>query len=131
MIKPDGKVVCVDVQDRMLNVLKKKAKKAGLTNLIETVTCDDNSLNMEGYEEKVDFAFAIAVLHEVPDQTRIFFEIKEVLKPGGKLLISEPKGHVNESDFKRSISIAEQNNFKVINQIMIHKSLTALLEKPE
>ena len=129
MVKPNGKVICVDMQQKMLNVLRKKAGKAGLSDRIETVLCSQDSLNLEAFTGKVDFALLFAVLHEVPGQARCFQQISKALKTGGLLLFSEPAGHVSLSAFWESVSLAEKNNFKVIEHPKIKRSHSVLFEK--
>lgn len=130
MVKPSGKVICADLQEKMIEVLTEKARKAGLLDNIETVVCSANSLNMENYRKKIDFALAFAVLHEVPDQNKFLTEIFETLKPGGRLLLSEPSGHVKEAEFEQSLSMAGENHFKIIERPKIKKNISAVLEKP-
>ncbi|MBW1798202.1 MAG: class I SAM-dependent methyltransferase [Deltaproteobacteria bacterium] len=124
-----GKVICVDVQEKMIESLKKRSEKAGLSDRIETRICDHNSLGLDDLKEEIDFAFASAVVHEVPDGPGFFSEICETIKPAGKFLVIEPKGHVSEKDFEKTISVAEQNGFKAINCPRIARSRVVLLEK--
>ena len=37
----------------------------------------------------------------------IFTEIHRAMKPEGKLLFAEPRGHVSKRDFDKSVSIAQ------------------------
>jgi ubiquinone/menaquinone biosynthesis C-methylase UbiE len=129
MIGATGKVICVDVQEKMITSLKKRAKKTGLTDKIETCICNQNSLGLDDLNEEIDFALAFAVVHEVPNATEFFDEINRTLKPTGRLLIVEPKGHVSEKDFNRTISGAQQKGFKVTDNPSIHRSRSILLEK--
>jgi len=46
------------------------------------------------------------VVHEVPDQDRLFSEIQEILKPGGSFLMTEPSFHVKRDQVGRSIEKA-------------------------
>lgn len=129
MIGANGKVICVDVQEKMIKTLKKRAEKAGLTDRIETRICNQNSLGLDNLSEEIDFALAFAVVHEVPSATQFFDEINRTLKPTGRLLIVEPKGHVSEKDFTMSISGAQQNGFKIIDNPSIPRNRTMLLKK--
>ena len=129
MVGAHGKVICVDVQEKMIKTLKKRAKKAGLTDRIETRICNQNSLGLDDLNEEIDFALAFAVVHEVPNATQFFKEINSTLKPKGWLLIAEPKGHVSEKDFNRTISVAQQNRFKIIDNPSIPRNRTMLLKK--
>jgi len=129
MVGSQGKVICVDVQEKMIKKLNKRANKAGLLDRIETRFCNQSSFGLENLKEQIDFALAFAVAHEVPDVNKLFSAIYETLKPGGKLLMAEPKGHVSEQDFSTTISVAEQTGFKVIYSPKIRQSRAVLLGK--
>ena len=67
--------------------------------------------------------------HEVLDQKELFQNLAKMLKPQGKVLFSEPKGHVSPQAFKASIKIALENGFLVKKLVTIKGGLSALLEK--
>ena len=129
MVGPNGKVICVDMQEKMIAALEKRARKAGLTERIETRLCDQNSLGLNDLEGKIDFALASAVVHEVPDASGFFSELSEAMKPGGSVLVAEPSGRVEGEDFEVTISVAEQHGFKVMDRPQARRSRVALLEK--
>ena len=129
MVGPNGKVVCVDVQEKMIKSLEKRAQKAGLSGRIQTIICNGDSLGLDDFKEQIDFALASAVVHEVPDSAGFFSEINEAMKPAGKLLVAEPKGHVSETDFERVVSAAEQNGFAAAERLEIKRSRAVLLQK--
>jgi len=129
MVGANGKVICVDVQEKMIRSLEKRSQKAGLSGRIETLICNNNSLGLDDFEEKIDFALASAVLHEVPDVAGFFSEIHKALKPAGRLFVAEPKGHVSEKDFETTVSFAEQNGFTVADRLEIKRSRTVLLTR--
>jgi 2-polyprenyl-3-methyl-5-hydroxy-6-metoxy-1,4-benzoquinol methylase len=117
MIGETGRVVCVDLQERMIKGLIKRAKKAGLADRIDARTCRQNSLEVNDISGKIDFALAFALVHEVPDKESLFSEIYDTLKQDGKLLIVEPKGHVSKKDFGKTISIAEGVGLEALSSI--------------
>jgi len=129
MVGPNGKVICVDLQKKMVRSLEKRAQKAGLFGRIETLICHDDSLGLDDIEEKIDFALASAVVHEVPDTAGFFSEIHKAMKPASRLLVIEPKGHVSEKDFETTVSIAEQNGFTLTDTPEIKRSRAVLLER--
>ena len=131
MVGPNGKVVCVDVQPRMLDVLRRRAARARLSARIQTHVAREGSLALEGYDNRFDFALAFAVLHEVPDQTHLLREIHRLLKPGASLLLAEPTGHVTEPEFEGTISRAMDSGFAEIGRPQIRLSRAAVLVEPE
>lgn len=129
MVGSNGKVICVDVQEKMIEALEKRAQKAKMSDRIETRICRHHSLDLNDLKEKIDFVLAAAVVHEVPDASAFFSEIYETIKKDGKFLVVEPKGHISEKDFEISISLAEQNGFQVIDSPQISRSHVVLLGK--
>ena len=129
MVGRNGKVICVDVQAKMIGALEKRARKAGLSGRIETRVCGADSLGLDDLKQEVDFALASAVVHEVPDASGFFSQICGALKPAGRLLVAEPKGHVSQEDFELTVSVAEQNGFRVIGRPQMGRGRAVLLEK--
>ena len=129
MIGAKGQVICVDIQEKMIRTLTKRAKKAGLTERIVTRICNQISLGLDDLIEEIDFALAFAVVHEVPQAPQFFDQIFRTLKPAGRLLIAEPKGHVSEKDFNITISLTQQNGFKIIDNPSIPRNRAILLKK--
>jgi ubiquinone/menaquinone biosynthesis C-methylase UbiE len=129
MVKVDGKVICIDVQDKMLMALKKKALNEDVFERIDPRLCQSNDLGIVDLENQVNFALAFAVLHELPDIPTFFSQLYPVLKSDARFLIAEPKGHVSESQFAETLSIAEKSGFAELGRPNIFRSRTALLEK--
>jgi ubiquinone/menaquinone biosynthesis C-methylase UbiE len=99
LVGENGRVIAVDLQPEMLTILERRAQHSGLTSHIELHQCSADTL---GVEKLVDFALAFYVVHEVPDPARFFGEVSAMLKPGGRLLLVEPKGHVSADAFART-----------------------------
>lgn len=129
LVGKSGKVICVDVQDRMLERLKKRAEKAGVLDRITTIRAEGDSLQIQTYEGEVGFALAFAVVHEVPDQSRMFEEVHRSMKPGSLFLVAEPKGRVTEEDFKGTVEVARAKGFRVESFLDIKRSHSILLKK--
>jgi len=130
MIGPDGKVVCIDVQPKMLEVLRRRAARMGLADRVETHVSTDDSLGLHGYDNTFEFALAFAVLHEVGDQANFLLEICRVLKPGAPLLLAEPTKHVGRPEFDRTVSVAEREGFVATDRPQIRLSYAIVLTKP-
>ena len=129
MVGSPGKVICVDLQAQMLAALEKRAQKAGLSKRIETRLCQQHSLGLHDLQEEIDFALVFAIVHEVSDSPRFFSEIYATLRPGGRGLVAEPKGHVAVQEFKKTVAVAQQTGFTVIDTPQIARSHSVLLEK--
>jgi len=129
MVKPEGKVVCVDVQRRMLETLEKRGARAGLTDLIEAHVCRDDTIGLEDCLGSFDFALAFAVMHEVADPARYFRELSHLLKPRARLLLAEPAAHVDETDFERTVAVAIESGFVVAGHPKIRMSRAVVMTK--
>jgi ubiquinone/menaquinone biosynthesis C-methylase UbiE len=124
-----GKVISIDLQEKMLRGLRKRATKAGLENRIEARICAPNFLNVDDLAGKVDFVLAFAVIHEVPDKKRMLSEISSAMKQDAKLLIADPKGHESETNFSKTITMAETAGFLVLDRPLIPRNYAVLLRK--
>lgn len=81
-----GKIVTVDIEPRMIERVRRKAQKEGITN-IEARVADVYDLPFD--DEAFDAVYMIAVIGEIPEPDRAMGEFHRVLKPGGTLLFSE------------------------------------------
>ena len=127
MVGPEGKVISLDVQDRMLEILGKRARRRGLSE------CIDSRLVKEGpfpVEKPVNFALCFWMVHEVPDQAHFFRELNRVLNPGANALIAEPgMHHVTPGDLEETVRIASEEGFSVTERPKIRMSHAVVLEK--
>ena len=130
MVGPEGRVVAVELQGKMLSVLGRRASRAGLSDRIELRQTGVEGLGVEDLSGEVDFAAAIHLVHEIPDQGAFFAQIWKALKPGGKLLVVEPKGHVSLDQFVQTVATAKQTGFKRETLLGKAGNRKALLIKP-
>jgi len=129
LVGPTGRVICVDVQEKMLQALLRRAGRAQLADRIETRVCDADSLRVADLVAKIDFVLAFAVVHEVGDATRFFSEVQGVLRPHGRVLFAEPRGHVSERAFQESLSIAAQSGLAKLDSLKIPRTHAVVLER--
>lgn len=123
----EGKVYCIDIQQKMLDKLLGRAKRLGVGKQIIPIL-NTQIKTYTGIKEDADFVLLFAVAHEVPDREKLFTYISSMLKPRGILYFAEPPGHVSKEEFEESILFAEKAGF-VICERPNNKSLTIVLEK--
>ena len=126
LVGKKGRIISVDMQQEMLTILTKRARKAGVADRITTFLCDEKNI---GIQEKVDFALAFWMAHETVDEFNFLKQVYSILNTSGKLLLAEPKMHVRFTKFKETLSLAQEAGFNVIESPEIYFSHAALLEK--
>ena len=129
LVGPNGRVVAIDVQLRMLAGLARRAARAGLAERIETRQAQADRLGTDDLEAKVDFVLAFAMVHELPDQAGFFVETARALKPGAQMLVAEPHGHVTKEAFAKTLALAGQAGLSLGSEPIIRSSCAALLHK--
>jgi hypothetical protein len=78
---------------------------------IRTTVCRADDLGVAPWIASTDLAVAIHLIHEVSDCRRLLGQLHAVLRPGGSLLVVEPKGHVSTEDFDRTADLAVAAGF--------------------
>lgn len=111
LVGPGGRVIAIDIQRRMLDGLGRRARKAGVADRIDARLARADGLGIADVEGRVDFTLAFAMVHELPDTARFFAEVRSALKPGGTVLVAEPRGHVTESEFAAMLVAAKAAGF--------------------
>jgi SAM-dependent methyltransferase len=129
LVGPKGRVIAVDIQSKMLEVLRRRAQRAGLLDRLDTRLIKDNDLGIQDLKGKVDFVLAFAMVHEVPDPAKFFSETSAALKPGGRILFAEPAGHVSAQHFEHLIAQAREAGLRSEGLPIIRLSRSALLVK--
>lgn len=125
-----GMVIAVDLQEEMLRILSEKLEPEGLLPRIKTHRCDPNSLGLSPvYDGKIDVAFTIFVVHEVPDAANLFREISNLLVPGGLLFISEPPIIVSGKEFRHTLLLAQKSGLQLVERRLFFVNRAAVLRK--
>lgn len=126
MVGDRGRVIAVDLQQQMLNMLRRRVLKAGVADRITLHKCEPDHL---GIEVQADFALAFAMVHEVPNPHRLFQEIHACLNPGGKLLLAEPMLHVSAKTFAQERAAATEVGFRAAEEPQIRWGRAAVFGK--
>jgi len=124
-----GRVVAVDVQPRMIAGLKRRLANAGLLERTDARLAPSDSLGVQDLQGEVDFALAMAVVHEMPSSSRFFAEVAQAMKPGATLLLAEPSGHVKKDAFEAELQDAAAAGLELTGRPVIRRSQAALLTK--
>jgi len=133
-VGPTGKVIGVDMTKEMLKKAKAIASEHGYEN-VEFRLGEIESLPVE--DETVDVVISNCVVNLAPDKLKVFQEAYRVLKPNGKLMVSDLvtqgelpddvrnsfeawagciAGALERSDYLNKIADAGFQNVKVVSQ---------------
>lgn len=104
LVGDGGRVIAVDLQPRLLDILKARARRAGLLHRIRTRQCEADDI---GIGEPVDFVNAFWMVHETPSTEGFFRQVSSCLEPGGHLFVAEPRLHVSPEEFRQMIEAAK------------------------
>jgi SAM-dependent methyltransferase len=129
LVGQGGRVIALDVQPRMLSALRRRARRAGLLERIETRQVQGETLGIGDLAGRADFALAFAMVHEVPDPSRFFAELAAALTRGARVLLAEPTGHVSAPQFDDTLATAARAGLVAERRPAIRSSLAALLVK--
>jgi SAM-dependent methyltransferase len=125
-----GTVIAADLQEEILGILRGKLGEDGLFQRIRTHQCKPDTIGLPAdLNGTIDTAFAIFVVHEVPDPEKLFREIAALVKPGGTFFYSEPPFIVSGKEFREHLAEAEKAGFRVVEQRFYFVNRAAVLRK--
>lgn len=127
LVGPAGRVVAADVQQDMLDMVYKRAELLQIRRPLEYHLCEPGRIGASG---PFHFANAMMMVHEIPDPAAFFKEIHDLLHPCGRLLLSEPGGHVKARDFREELDHAVAAGLRLLSRPRVLFCHAALLERP-
>ena len=126
LVGEEGLVIAADLQSKMLRMVKERAMREGLAERIRIHLCSPDHISLR---EKLDFAVAFFMVHEVPDVQAFLEEVCALLKPGGRFFITEPKIHVGLLAFQQIMRKAQVVGFEIAERPNVRFGRTVLLVK--
>lgn len=85
-VGPDGQVYAVDVQPEMIDIMKRLAKKEGLTNIVPVL---GETADPKLPDESVDWMLLVDVYHEFQQPEPMLEAMRRALKPDGRVALLE------------------------------------------
>jgi ubiquinone/menaquinone biosynthesis C-methylase UbiE len=123
---PSGKVIAADLQRPMLDAIYRRAVKTGVQDRIILHQSKPDEIGVNG---PVNFCLAFWMVHEVRSRKMFLSQIASALKPGGRLLVAEPKLHVSKANFTATLDLAREVGFQIVEQPKIFLSNAVVLKK--
>ena len=107
LLEGTGKVICVDMQEGMLELIKNKISGTSIEQTITLHKCTQENICIE---ENVDFVLMFYMVHEVPNKENLFNDVLPLVNKNGLLMIVEP-GLISRKEFNEISDIIKKNGF--------------------
>jgi SAM-dependent methyltransferase len=89
LVGSDGRVFAVDIEPRMLDFVRERARRERVTN-IEPVRASASDPNLAA--QSVDLVLMVDVYHELEHPFEVMQKVRTALKPGGRVALVEFRG---------------------------------------
>jgi ubiquinone/menaquinone biosynthesis C-methylase UbiE len=108
-----GQVYAVDLQAAMLARVERKAQRQGLAQRIHRHRCPPERIDLA---VQADFALAYYMIHETSSVAGFLAEVYQMVRPGGRLLVVEPRFHVSRRAFEEMCRAARDAGWVIEDQ---------------
>jgi 2-polyprenyl-3-methyl-5-hydroxy-6-metoxy-1,4-benzoquinol methylase len=126
LVGPEGRVYAIDIQRRMLDLTLRRARRAGLAERVTPTLVAPGDLSSA---PTADFALAFWMVHEVPGPEAFFAQLRSRIRPGGRLLIAEPRLHVTGRAFDATLDAAYRSGWSSGERLQIALSRARVLSR--
>ena len=143
-VGPAGRVIGLDMTPEMIQTARRNAAQAGLSNV---TFLQGDAENMPLADETADWVISNCVINLAPDKEQVFREVFRILKPGGRMLISDvvaenlpPQvlysseawcaciaGAVSEAEYLSAVQAAGFQEVRVVSRVEIDPRSAASL----
>ena len=127
LVGPQGKVIGVDLQQQMLDRVRKRAARAGLSERVRLHHAGERTLELDA---RADFVVASWMVHEVPDRAAFLLEVAALMKPGARFYVMEPRGHVTAEELEQTVALAAGAGLRVESRPKVALSRAVIFAKP-
>lgn len=114
-VGPGGRVIALDIEPGAIERLQRRARRAGLADRVEARVCQPRDLGVAAYSGQVDLVAVVHTLHEFEDLSGFLTQCAALLKPDGRLLVVEPRGHVKPKHFAAELAYCHQRGFRDVH----------------
>ncbi len=126
LVGEHGRVIAVDMQAAMLERVRYRAAREGLETRLQF---HQGFIEELDEKEQADLVLAFWMVHEVPNKPAFLQAIRQLLKPGARFLLVEPRVHVSASAFAQTVQLAQAAGFTPMAQPSIKISRAVLFKK--
>lgn len=105
-----GQLVLVDTQQEMLDMARERLEKNGVSNVGYR---KGDACQLPAENGSFDLVFLVAVLGEVADRAACLKEIHRVLRPHGKLSLTEQFGDPDYIPMSENVALVQKAGFQL------------------
>ncbi len=127
-VGPTGHIICADLQQGMLDRVAAKARRKRISSRVRLHRCESTKVGLE--PDCVDLAIAFWMVHETPSPEAFVHEMATTVRPGGVLLIVEPKHHVKPQLLEAYENYARDCGLRMEQRPRVRFSWSLMFRRP-